>query len=108
MRSLSRVSTRSLVTALISLGLIGAAAQVSAETMTGIIIRTIRWFTSTSRRSTSISAAGSIRAIKCSPAPSTIMWSNRPISSETPDQAFFPSRFHEDATPRPLYVPGGM
>jgi hypothetical protein len=27
--------------------------------------------------------------------------------AQTPDQAYFPSRFHEDAMPRPLYVPGG-
>ncbi len=26
---------------------------------------------------------------------------------QTPDQAVFPSRFREDAMPRPLYVPGG-
>ena len=28
--------------------------------------------------------------------------------AQTPDQAYFPSRFHEDAMPRPLYVPGNM
>ncbi|TAL79142.1 MAG: hypothetical protein EPN75_09795 [Beijerinckiaceae bacterium] len=27
---------------------------------------------------------------------------------QTPDQAYFPSGFHEDAMPRPLYVPGSM
>ncbi len=27
---------------------------------------------------------------------------------QTPDEAYFPSRFHEDAMPRPLYVPGSM
>lgn len=26
---------------------------------------------------------------------------------QTPDEKYFPSRFHEDAMPRPLYVPGG-
>lgn len=28
--------------------------------------------------------------------------------SQTPDEKYFPSRFHEDAMPRPLYVPGTM
>ncbi|QXX75525.1 hypothetical protein [Methylovirgula sp. HY1] len=28
--------------------------------------------------------------------------------SQTPDEQYFPSRFHEDAMPRPLYVPGTM
>ena len=27
---------------------------------------------------------------------------------QTPDEQYFPSRFHEDAMPRPLYVPGTM
>lgn len=26
---------------------------------------------------------------------------------QTPDEQYFPSRFHEDNLPRPLYVPGG-
>ncbi len=30
------------------------------------------------------------------------------IFNQTPDEAYFPSRFHEDAMPRPLYVPGSM
>lgn len=30
------------------------------------------------------------------------------IFNQSPDQAYFPSRFHEDAMPRPLYVPGSM
>ena len=28
--------------------------------------------------------------------------------SQTPDEKYFPSRFREDAMPRPLYVPGTM
>ncbi|HEY5226358.1 MAG TPA: hypothetical protein VIJ06_06160 [Methylovirgula sp.] len=27
---------------------------------------------------------------------------------QTPDEVYFPSGFHEDAMPRPLYVPGNM
>lgn len=30
------------------------------------------------------------------------------IFQRTPDQVYFPSRFNEDAMPRPLYVPGNM
>lgn len=30
------------------------------------------------------------------------------IFAQTPDQVYFPSRFHDDAMPRPLYVPGSM
>lgn len=30
------------------------------------------------------------------------------VFNQTPDQVYFPSGFHEDSIPRPLYVPGSM
>ncbi|MGA3301857.1 MAG: hypothetical protein ABSC72_01050 [Methylovirgula sp.] len=107
MRSLSRVSTRSLVTAVISLGLIGAAGQVSAETMMRHhhphhpMVYAEQPPLNVNKRSW-LDPGNQVE-----PGAEHDYVVESTYFHETPDQEFFPSRFHEDATPRPLYVPGG-
>jgi hypothetical protein len=109
MRFLSRVSTRSLATALISFGLLGAAAQistVSAATMTRHhhhhpMVYVDQPPLNVNKRSWLDPG----QQVEPGAEHDYVMEST--YFHQTPDETQFPSRFHEDVTPRPLYVPGG-
>jgi len=108
MRLNPRFDARSLATIFIALGLAGTAAQASAETKPHH--RHHHPMIYSEQPPLNVNKRSWLDPGNQVPVGSSMEQDYVEESTffrQTPDEAYFPSRFHEDATPRPLYVPGG-
>lgn len=110
MRLNPRFDARSLATIFIALGLAGATAQASAQTTKPhhrhhhpVMIYSDQPPLNVNKRSWL--DPGNQVPVGSSMEQNYVEDST--FFARTPDQVNDPSRFHEDALPRPLYVPGG-